>query len=160
MFQGWEITTASSKLAECQGTILNLGKQLKALASSSEQALFERIMAINPINKKNLIRRSSLRSQMEAEDESKAGILMAPQIEEIKTSKDVTFDHTCNSSFLKGLNAMVGETKKDLTSEQDDRNATKGAKAIVKTKKQGAFDFLRKLLLRKMKVNKGKGNRT
>ncbi|XP_028767646.1 filament-like plant protein 7 [Neltuma alba] len=161
---GWEITTASSKLAECQGTILNLGKQLKALASSNESALFERIMAINPTQKKNLIRRSSLRSQMQAEDETKAGILASPQIEENESSKDVEkppiFDLSTNSGFLKDLNAMVSEPKKDLTSEQDDRKATKGAKAIVKTKKQGAFEFLRKLLLRKMKFNKGKGNRT
>lgn len=161
---GWEITTASSKLADCQGTIVNLGTQLKALALSSEASLFERIMAINPTQQKKLIRRSSLRSQMQAEDETKAGILMAPQMEENKTSKDVKkspiFDHSGNSSFLGGINVKVGEPKKDLTSEQDDRNATKGAKAIVKSKKQGAFDFLRKLLLRKMKVTKGKGNRT
>ncbi|KAI9123446.1 hypothetical protein K1719_004746 [Acacia pycnantha] len=157
---GWEITTASSKLAECQGTILNLGKQLKALASSSEEALFERIMAINPTQKKNLIRRSSLRSQMQAEDETKEGILIAPQIEDNKSSEDVKktpiFYHSGNNSFLKALNDMVGEPKKDLASEQDERDATKGAKAIIKTKKQGAFDFLRKLLLRKMKVGKRK----
>ncbi|KAK4258782.1 hypothetical protein QN277_005192 [Acacia crassicarpa] len=156
---GWEITTASSKLAECQGTILNLGKQLKALASSSEAALFERIMAINP-TQKSLIRGSSLRSQMQAEDETKEGILIALQIEDDKTSEDVKktpiFDHSGNNSFLKALNDMVGEPKKDLASKQDERNATKGAKAIIKTKKQGAFDFLRKLFLRKMKVGKRK----
>ena len=85
---------------------------------------------------------------------------MAPQIEEHKSSKDATFDHLGDSSFLKGLNAMVGEPKKDLSLEQDDTNTTKRAKAIVKTKNQGVFDFIWKLLLRKMKFNKGKGNRT
>ncbi|PIM99267.1 hypothetical protein CDL12_28242 [Handroanthus impetiginosus] len=39
----WEITTASEKLAECQETILNLGKQLKALASPRKTALFDKV---------------------------------------------------------------------------------------------------------------------
>ncbi|KAK6116217.1 hypothetical protein DH2020_050013 [Rehmannia glutinosa] len=37
----WEITSASQKLAECQETIRNLGKQLKALASSRDASLFD-----------------------------------------------------------------------------------------------------------------------
>ncbi|KAM3289610.1 hypothetical protein P3S67_017898 [Capsicum chacoense] len=36
----WEITAASEKLAECQQTILNLGKQLKALASPADPAIY------------------------------------------------------------------------------------------------------------------------
>ncbi|XP_021897488.1 filament-like plant protein 7 [Carica papaya] len=39
----WEITAASEKLAECQETILNLGKQLKALADSKEAARLDKI---------------------------------------------------------------------------------------------------------------------
>ncbi|KAK6924029.1 Filament-like plant protein [Dillenia turbinata] len=42
-----EITAASEKLAECQATILNLGKQLKALASPRDAALFDEVIA-NP----------------------------------------------------------------------------------------------------------------
>ncbi|KAJ0040631.1 hypothetical protein Pint_28009 [Pistacia integerrima] len=41
----WEITAASEKLAECQETILNLGKQLKALASPREAALFDKVIS-------------------------------------------------------------------------------------------------------------------
>ncbi|KAJ0097369.1 hypothetical protein Patl1_28650 [Pistacia atlantica] len=41
----WEITAASEKLAECQETILNLGKQLKALASPREAALFDKAIS-------------------------------------------------------------------------------------------------------------------
>lgn len=43
--QDWEITAASEKLAECQETILNLGKQLKALASPKEAALFDKVVS-------------------------------------------------------------------------------------------------------------------
>ena len=39
MIQELEITAASEKLAECQETILNLGKQLNALTNSKEAAL-------------------------------------------------------------------------------------------------------------------------
>ncbi|KAJ0076903.1 hypothetical protein Patl1_35515 [Pistacia atlantica] len=42
---GWEITAASVKLAECQETILNLGKQLKALASPREAVLFDNVFS-------------------------------------------------------------------------------------------------------------------
>ncbi|CAJ1942851.1 unnamed protein product [Sphenostylis stenocarpa] len=40
----WEITAASEKLAECQETILNLGKQLKAMAAPKDASLFENVV--------------------------------------------------------------------------------------------------------------------
>lgn len=39
-----EISTASEKLIECQETILNLGKQLKALASPKDAILFDKVV--------------------------------------------------------------------------------------------------------------------
>ncbi|TKY55691.1 Filament plant protein 7 [Spatholobus suberectus] len=41
----WEITAASEKLAECQETILNLGKQLKAMATPKDASLFDNVIA-------------------------------------------------------------------------------------------------------------------
>ncbi|KAG8367082.1 hypothetical protein BUALT_Bualt16G0035700 [Buddleja alternifolia] len=41
----WEITAASQRLAECQETIINLGKQLKALASPNDAALFDKVIS-------------------------------------------------------------------------------------------------------------------
>ncbi|XP_014509142.1 filament-like plant protein 7 [Vigna radiata var. radiata] len=41
----WEITAASEKLAECQETILNLGKQLKAMAAPKDASLFDSVVA-------------------------------------------------------------------------------------------------------------------
>ncbi|XAR72915.1 hypothetical protein NMG60_11019721 [Bertholletia excelsa] len=75
---GWEITAASAKLAECQETILNLGKQLKALTSPRETILLSKVFSTNTattINNKKLAHRSSLRDQMLAEDGVEAGEL-------------------------------------------------------------------------------------
>ncbi|RZC24326.1 filament-like plant protein 7 isoform X1 [Glycine soja] len=155
---GWEITTASSKLAECQETILNLRKQLKALASSNEVAIFDKVVSTtntmaNPTQKKNLIKRSSLRNQMQAEDEAKGGMHKSVQTEETKSDKDVQRPPLLQSETEKSL-----PSPKSLTSEQHDRSKTTGSLAIVPGKKQIGFGFLRKLLSRRKK-GRGKGTK-
>ncbi|KAL2344792.1 hypothetical protein Fmac_006077 [Flemingia macrophylla] len=159
---GWEITTASSKLAECQETILNLGRQLKALASSSEVALFDKVVSTtstmaNPTQKKNLIKRSSLRNQMQAEDEAKAWIRKSFQPEETRSDKDAQNPPILESETEKTLqspNNFVNAPETSLTSEQNDRSKVTGSLAIVPSKRQVGFGFLRKLLSRR---NKGRG---
>jgi hypothetical protein len=42
--QELEISTASEKLIECRETIINLGKQLKALASPKDAILFDQVL--------------------------------------------------------------------------------------------------------------------
>ncbi|KAJ4890733.1 Filament-like plant protein 7 [Raphanus sativus] len=81
-----EITAASEKLAECQETILNLGKQLKALTNSKEAALLSDKLTPQHTDKSNNLatalpsqeikpekrlttQRSSLLDQMKAEDD-------------------------------------------------------------------------------------------
>ncbi|KAK7362609.1 hypothetical protein VNO77_04727 [Canavalia gladiata] len=164
---GWEITTASSKLAECQETILNLGKQLKALASSSETAVFDKVVSTtstmaNSTQKKNLIKRSSLRNQMQAEDEAKAGMHKAGQNEECESDKDAQRSPLLqdeNENVLQTPNSIVNAPETSLTSEQNDsRSNAKGSLAIIPSKKQGGFGFLRKLLSRK-KRGRGKGTK-
>ncbi|KAK7319892.1 hypothetical protein RJT34_04620 [Clitoria ternatea] len=157
---GWEITTASSKLAECQETILNLGKQLKALATSSEQALFDKVVSTtstmaNPTQKKNLIKRSSLRNQMQAEDDAKAVIH-----EEVNSDKDVQKPSLLeNEKALQTPNSNVNVPETSLTSEKNDsRSKATGSVAIVPTRRQVGFGFLRKLLSRQKK-GKGKGTK-
>ncbi|XP_054787046.1 filament-like plant protein 7 isoform X2 [Prosopis cineraria] len=161
---GLEITTASSKLAECQETILNLGKQLKALASSSDSALFDSVFLktsamANPTHEKNLFKRSSLRSQMQAEDDTKSGILPSYQIEGNKTISGVKKPpplQSDNSNVLQVPNTQ--ET--NLASDQNDRsNIALGALAMVPARKQGGFGLLRKLLLRR-KRGRGKGTQS
>ncbi|XP_027348750.1 filament-like plant protein 7 isoform X2 [Abrus precatorius] len=162
---GWEITSASSKLAECQETVLNLGKQLKALASSSEAALFDnRVVSTtstmaNPTQKKNLIKRSSLRNQMQAEDEAKAGKHQNGVSESDKDAQKPPLVQSENENALETPNnSIVKGSETSLTSEQNDgRNNATGSMAIVQSKKKGSFGFLRKLLSRR---NKGKGKGT
>ncbi|XP_014509795.1 filament-like plant protein 7 isoform X2 [Vigna radiata var. radiata] len=152
---GWEITTASSKLAECQETILNLGKQLKALASSSEVPLFDKVVSTtstvaNPTQKKNLIKRSSLRNQMQAEDEAKGIIRKSFQTEETGREKDAQMPPILQSETEKSL-----QSSDDLVNseEKNDRSKGTGSMAIVPGKKQVGFGFLRKLMSRR---NKGR----
>jgi len=146
-------------LAECQETILNLGKQLKALASSSEVALFDKVVSTtstvaNPTQKKNLIKRSSLRNQMQAEDEAKGIIHKSFQTEETSREKDVHMPPLLQSETGKSLqspNDLVNSPETSSTSEKNDRNKGTGSMAIVAGKKQVGFGFLRKLLSRRKK---------
>lgn len=78
-----DIEAASETLAECQETITNLGKQLKALASPKDRAIFDKLAA-NPIDSPNVStesgspiktfsRRSSLLEKLLAEDRAEMG---------------------------------------------------------------------------------------
>ncbi|KAJ7967478.1 Filament-like plant protein 7 [Quillaja saponaria] len=157
----WEITTASVKLAECQETILNLGKQLKALASSSEEATFDRIISTidtaSITNKKNLIKHSSLRHRMQAEDDAKAVVLKSCQIRDTSTSIKVQRPavlHSGSCNTLQAPNVMQGTPETtNLASKQNDGIDARGALAVVPSKKQGGLGFLKKLLLRRKKGN-------
>ncbi|CAN6460137.1 unnamed protein product [Victoria cruziana] len=71
-----EISAASEKLAECQETILNLGKQLKALASPRDAALLDKVIPFSQ-------RRQSLLDQMLADDETKSGSCRSPRTKDI-----------------------------------------------------------------------------
>ncbi|WCJ17736.1 hypothetical protein M5689_000133 [Euphorbia peplus] len=136
---GSEITAASLKLAECQETILNLGKQLKALATPREVALLDKVFnASNPTTtaaiSKNLKRRFSLHDRMAAEDSAKAIIVRCPE-------KDAeTVSSNGNSS------AYTAEAKAD--SNLTPRNASAVSLAIVPSKKQNV-GLLKRLLMRK-----------
>ncbi|KAM7250428.1 hypothetical protein ACFE04_022311 [Oxalis oulophora] len=131
---GWEISEASAKLAECQETILNLGKQLKALASPREAVGFEKVYSttITGSNMKKLNKRSSLRDQMLAEDGSMVEVL---ELEEKLFYKDAQNSEAAASN----------------------QNSTTRALVKVSSKKQGGVGLLSKLLLRKKKGSAKKG---
>ncbi|CAI0556888.1 unnamed protein product [Linum tenue] len=141
-----EISAASVKLAECQETILSLGKQLKALASPSEAALFDKvfnagnaanIVATTTNNNRNLFRRFSLRDQMLAEDKSKAIILYSPKEE------DALIESPNQHNDYGGGRTPEGDGGKTAD--------TSTAMAIVPGKKSAGFEFLRRLLMRRKK---------
>ncbi|GAB4848994.1 hypothetical protein Ancab_003807 [Ancistrocladus abbreviatus] len=152
----WEISAASEKLAQCQETILNLGKQLKALASPRDAALFDKVLPI-PSNtrditigavpeNKTMDRRSSLRDQMLAEDDAEAEQLESPKTKEIICASDPP-------------KLKVVEPSKEilLSSEinQKGNESTVGSLAIVPSKKKGG-GLLKKLLRRRKKGNSKK----
>ncbi|KAJ4825390.1 hypothetical protein Tsubulata_024075 [Turnera subulata] len=152
---GWEITAASVKLAECQETILNLGKQLKALASPREAALFDRVFNTTSSTTtgpkiRNFHKRFSLRDQMIAEDRSKAIILRSPAENTQKPTSD-NFDNSnalvCAPGSNFGSNHRVGDTPV-------------GTLAIVPAKKHGGFGFIRKIIMRRKKASSKKARST
>ncbi|XP_062177244.1 filament-like plant protein 7 isoform X2 [Alnus glutinosa] len=156
---GWEITTASIKLAECQETILHLGKQLKALASPRETVLFDKVFcntsaAAPTTDNKKLNKRSSLRDRMIAEDDTKAEILKSPKIKETTSTADTQKQlvlHSDSYNASCALNALVHTPESFLGSKHKGGNNAVGALAFVPSKKQGGFGLLRKLLLRRKK---------
>ena len=158
--QDWEITAASEKLAECQETILSLGKQLKALAAPREAALFDKVIATptdtvttttaitatatTPPKDKIMNQRSSLLDQMLKEDDSAAKYLKFHKTKETdgnSTRKD-------NGAFQPLEKIIVFNGVKP-----EDDDATAGSLAIVPSKKRGGASLWRKLTWRKKKGN-------
>ncbi|EOA26550.1 hypothetical protein CARUB_v10022609mg [Capsella rubella] len=151
-----EITAASEKLAECQETILNLGKQLKALTNSKETAsLSDKLMsAENSDNQAGeqpsqetkpekilTTQRSSLLDQMKAEDHDTG---------ELTTQKPQAAEKNG-----KGGSSVYNETIEALEHillSDKSKGANTNGFAIVPQKKSGGVKSLwRKLLGRKKK---------
>ncbi|KAK9266199.1 hypothetical protein L1049_012532 [Liquidambar formosana] len=167
---GWELTTASVKLAECQETILNLGKQFKALSSPREAALFDKVFSTTgtmttTANNKNLSKRSSLRDQMLAEDDSKVEVLKSPKSPKIKEivcmdaqNPSVLPSDNCNA--LRTPNVLALPPKAYLGSKHEGGTAAVGPLAIVVSKKQGGGGGLLRRLLRRRKGSNRKTSLT
>ncbi|XP_048128128.1 filament-like plant protein 7 isoform X2 [Rhodamnia argentea] len=161
----WEITSASERLAECQETILNLGKQLKALASPKDAALFDKIVptpkdadssiATNSIaimirespKNKSMARRSSLLDKMLAEDNANATNLK---------SSDMKGENNHCSILLGGLMEPSEKLLSSNGTKPTDVDEPVGSLAIMPLRKRGAGSLWRKLLWRKKKVNSNK----
>lgn len=133
--QGWEITSASAKLAECQETILNLGKQLKALALPTESTVFDKVLS--KTNEKTLcLQRSSLRDRMLAEDGVEAQDPNSKTKEIISTTETKIVPSVLHSNSGRGFYQA--------------KTTVPGALAIVPSKKRGGgSNLLKKLLYRK-----------
>ncbi|XP_060168206.1 filament-like plant protein 7 isoform X1 [Lycium barbarum] len=122
-WQGWEITAASAKLAECQETIMNLGKQIKALALPKENTVGE----TNSTSKK-MRKHMSLLDRMLTEDDVEKENLDSPNSEEPLRTNDIV---------------LVTQSP-----QPEAKTPNMGTMVILPTKKRGV-NFLRKLLLRK-----------
>lgn len=140
-----EITKASAKLAECEETILKLGKQLKTLGSAKELSVVDKV--VDTRNNK-CKQRSSLLDQMLCEDNADVTNPDSPKTKEIisttKTNALVPAAYSFPDGQLAPPTSYIG-TKNEL------RNAKAGALVLVPSKKRGGIGLLRKLLLRRKK---------
>ncbi|GMI74564.1 hypothetical protein like AT2G23360 [Hibiscus trionum] len=151
--KGWEVTPASVKLAECQETILNLGKQLKVLASPQDAVLFDKVFsnssaAAAAINHRRMNKRLSLRDRMLADDGGKVADV-------VKSSKnqeagDSTLPASNNCKKLQASGMLLHTSEAHRGSRRESTNAGVMALAIVPSKKQGV-GLLRRLLFRRRK---------
>ncbi|XP_073125324.1 filament-like plant protein 7 [Henckelia pumila] len=134
---GMEITRASAKLAECEETILKLGKQLKALGSAKEMAVVDKVLSITDINNNKFKLRPSLRDQMLHEDRAKLQHLESPKTKEI-------------IRMTKSNVQSVFPDKAHLGSKHENRSSNEGALVIFQGRRKGGrLGFLRKLMLRR-----------
>lgn len=144
-------------MAECQETILNLGKQLKALASPAEAALFDKVILTPADNnaasatipevttvpvetitinsttpEKKVQQRSSLLDKMLAEDNADTQDLMSPKTKEIILHSE------------KHSTSRTNEAPDSLKRSTNSTEVVVGSLAIVSNKK-GGRGLLRKL---------------
>ncbi|OAY84595.1 Filament-like plant protein 7 [Ananas comosus] len=156
-----EIALASEKLAECQETILNLGKQLKALASPKDAALLEKVMLSPTTARPN--RRLQLLDHMLAEDGANFEDPNFPQTKEIictepRNQQDSTAENPKPGS-LNGRNVHTDDNRVSNGSVQATTHPVIANKhthegdvemlALVPKTQRGGTSLLRKLLLRK-----------
>ncbi|KAH0886016.1 hypothetical protein HID58_062112 [Brassica napus] len=144
-----EITAASEKLAECQETILNLGKQLKALTNSKETSLLPDnltpdLATETKPEKRLTTQRSSLLDQMKAEDHDNG------------ESKEEEKKPQAVDKMGKGGSSVYNETiealEQILLSDKKSKGSESNCFAVVPQKKSsGGKSLWRKLLGRKKK---------
>ncbi|KAK8568186.1 hypothetical protein V6N12_006745 [Hibiscus sabdariffa] len=162
----WEITAASVKLAECQETIMNIGKQLKVLASSQDAALFTRVFSNNGeaaaptvINTRKVKKHFSLRDRMLADNGHKEEMPKSPNIQGTLCVNEAASSLLPQSNNRKNTQAsglLLQTSEADLGSKNGSGNVRVMVLARAPSKKQGV-GFLRWLFLRR---KKGYGKKT
>ncbi|CAN7060122.1 hypothetical protein IGI04_015973 [Brassica rapa subsp. trilocularis] len=149
-----EITAASEKLAECQETILNLGKQLKALTNSKETGLLPDNLTPDfttalpsqetKPEKRLTTQRSSLLDQMKAEDQDNGDY----KEEEEKPQAVDKMGKGGSSVYSETIEAL----EQILLSDKKSKGSESNCFAVVPQKKSsGGKSLWRKLLGRKKK---------
>lgn len=133
-----EIMEASEKLAECQETILNLGKQLKALSASPEEETCEITVSPLPSPKRNSNQRISLLDKMITEDAT--GALRSQK------SKGLDSNLSVNNKSVMSPRMFVSV---DGVKDEKDEEALVNFLSIVTNKKKSGGGILRRLFGRK-----------
>ncbi|CAH8363579.1 unnamed protein product [Eruca vesicaria subsp. sativa] len=129
-----EITAASEKLAECQETIINLGKQLKALTNSNEAALLSDKLTPELIHKPN-------------------NLLTALPPQETKPEKRLTTQRSSLLDQMKAEDHDTGESKDQEKPQAADKNGKGGGSVYTET-----IDALEQILLSDKKIKGSESN--
>ncbi|KAG4933488.1 hypothetical protein JHK87_047490 [Glycine soja] len=155
----WEITAASEKLAECQETILNLGKQLKAMAVPKDASLFDNVVATQFDANTNTATTTTLTTAnvnpspappkfMKVKSRSLLDQMLA---DDTKAKVPKASDGNANPITIPGV---IEPLEKILVlnrvNDHEDRTTDKSL-AIVPAKKPGSGSLWRKLLRRRKK---------
>ncbi|CAF2049662.1 BnaA09g42020D [Brassica napus] len=161
-----EITAASEKLAECQETILNLGKQLNALTNSKEAALLSDKLTPELNDQPNNLATALLPSQ-ETKPEKRLTTHRSSLLDQMKAEDHDTGEPTDQKKPQaadkngKGGGSVYNETidalEQILLSERKSKGSETNCCAIVPQKKTGGAKSLwRKLLGRKNNIKSKK----
>ncbi|KAK1433085.1 hypothetical protein QVD17_09991 [Tagetes erecta] len=155
-----EIIAASEKLAECQETILNLGKQLKALASPKNTSVPERVISnptyesprspSPPTPTKTNHQRVSLLDKMMADDAAQG--VQSPKPKEITRTITSPAVMDGNANKVKVISPQRFLSVNGIK-QKEDEEALVNFLSIVPSKKKKS-GMLRKLLWRRKKSNK------
>ncbi|CAN0900932.1 Filament-like plant protein 7 [Linum grandiflorum] len=165
-----EIAAASDKLAECQETILNLGKQIKALASPKEAVMLDNVifepgkpnatMSIVPkakFEKANSTMSSASDGTPKAKLRTQRSTLLDRMVEEDNAKATGTGTGT---GAAENVNAVTEPVEKMLAisgsqhqnkDDDDDDGVTVSSLALVPGSKRGVGGLWRKLLKTKKK---------
>lgn len=174
ILQDWEISAASRRLAECQATILDLGKQLKALAAPKDAALFDKV--ISPASAARIVHRAQLLDQMQAEDEAASDHLKSPKTKEIicaeikqpppSTTSEANpnagllygrkFLSNAGSGAIKSMNSVNQPLVLNINDDKQKGETGSGRLVIVTKKKNGGVSVLLKKLLSRKKNGSGR----
>ncbi|KAJ0233353.1 Filament-like plant protein 7 [Hirschfeldia incana] len=130
-----EITAASEKLAECQETIINLGKQLRALTESKEAALLSDKLTPELTDRSN-------------------NLATALPSQEIKPEKRLTTQRSSLLDQMKAEDHDTGESKDRKKPQAADKTEKGGSSVYSET-----IDALEQILLSDKKSKGSESNR-
>ncbi|URE40802.1 Plant protein [Musa troglodytarum] len=159
-----DIVAASEKLAACQETILNLGKQLKALASPKDASLFDKVICSPAASKSNQwpqsldnIKSEGYSKNEEGNSRNKKQIVCTKAPNPLFSASDNPNANLSlnkmNESPIRGITQPSPEKSLGELSGLTNSSKRKGGPDVgmlmVAPKRQGGLSFLRKLLLRR-----------
>uniref|UniRef100_A0A0D9WAD0 Filament-like plant protein 7 n=1 Tax=Leersia perrieri TaxID=77586 RepID=A0A0D9WAD0_9ORYZ len=162
-----EISTASEKLIECQETILNLGKQLKALASPKDATLFDKVVHTSVQSERKP--RSQSLNEMLAMDDGGSDYLSSPKTKEIICSelksrheRSCSLDNGGDNSLSCSSHPMpvAPPVKKPYGMNGTCRNEAAALKvvALVPSKQKGNTNLIKRILTGRRKEAMTKPN--